>query len=40
MKPLNLEPQLEDTESAIKNKLIELLADLKGFKVLKGRKWW
>ena len=32
LKPFNLELQLEDTESAIKSKLIKLLNQWKGFK--------
>ena len=30
----NLKPQLKDTESASKSKLIELLTQLKGFKIV------
>ena len=44
----NDEPQLKDTESAIKSKRIELLTQLKGFKFMtaivlefrKMQKWW
>ena len=44
----NDEPQLKDTESAIKSKRIELLTQLKGFKFMtaivlefrKIQKWW
>ena len=44
----NDEPQLKDTESAIKRKRIELLTQLKGFKFMtaivlefrKIQKWW
>ena len=40
--------QLKDTESALKNKLIDLLSELKGFKFVttlvlgykKDKKWW
>ena len=34
MNSFNLELQLEDTESAIKSKLIELLTQLKDFKLM------
>ena len=44
----NLELQLKNTKSAIENKLIDLLSELKGFvfdeaivlKFEKNRKWW
>ena len=45
----NPEPQIKDTEPEIKNKLIDLLTEIKGFKFVttlvlefkkKNRKWW